>query len=96
MNFFSKFNLSVSYLVFKTNPLLSILFTFATNLSYKVFLTTLFLTASLGLLKSTEIGINLSISNLSTSVYTLAKFYFSAKLGVSITVAFLNRLLFHN
>ena len=31
--FFSKFNLSLSYLVFKTNPLLSILFTFATNLS---------------------------------------------------------------
>ena len=66
MNFFSKFNLSVSYLVFKTNPLLSILFTFPTNLSYKVFLTTSFLTVSLGLLKSTEIGINLSISNLST------------------------------
>ena len=66
MNFFSKFILSVSYLVFKTNPLLSILFTFPTNLSYKVFLTTSFLTVSLGLLKSTEIGINLSISNLST------------------------------
>ena len=96
MNFFSKFNLSVSYLVFKTNPLLSILFTFATNLSYKVFLTTSFLTASLGLLKSTGIGINLSISNLSTSVYRLAKFYFSEKLDVSIPVAFLNRLLFHN
>ena len=96
MNFFSKFNFSVSYLVFKTNPLLSILFTFATNLSYKVFLTTSFLTASLGLLKSTGIGINLSISNLSTSVYRLAKFYFSEKLDVSIPAAFLNRLLFHN
>ena len=40
--FFSKFYLSVSYLVFKSNPLVSILFTFATNLSYTIFLTTSF------------------------------------------------------
>ena len=42
-NFFSKSDLSASYLIFKTNPLVSILFTFATNLSYTVFLTTYFL-----------------------------------------------------
>ena len=35
--FFCKSDLSVSYLVFKTNPLVSILFTFATNLSYTDF-----------------------------------------------------------
>ena len=34
---FSKFGLSVSNLVFKTNPLVSIAFTFTTNLSYTVF-----------------------------------------------------------
>ena len=32
-NFFSSSDLSVSYLVFETNPLVSILFTFSTNLS---------------------------------------------------------------
>ena len=41
--FFSNSDLSVSYLVFKTNALVSILFTLATNLSYTVFLTTSFL-----------------------------------------------------
>ena len=34
---FYKSNLSVLYLVFKTNPLISILFTLATNLSQTVF-----------------------------------------------------------
>ena len=56
----------MSYSVFKTNPLVSILFTLVTNLSYAVFLTTSFFTTSLSLLKLTGIGINLSISNLST------------------------------
>ena len=37
--FFSKSDLSALYLVFKTNPVVSILFTFATNLSCTVFLT---------------------------------------------------------
>ena len=59
------------------------LFTLATNLSYTVFLTTSFFTASLSLLKSTGTGANLSISNLSTSVFKLAKFDFSAKLLTS-------------
>ena len=36
--FFSKSDLSVSYLVFKTNPVISMLSTFVTNLSYSVFL----------------------------------------------------------
>ena len=56
----------VSYLVFKTNALVSILFNLATNISYAVFLTTSFFTTSLNLLKSTGTGANLSISNLLT------------------------------
>ena len=59
------------------------LFTLATNLSYSVFLTTSFFTASLSLLKSTGTGPNLSISSLSTSVFKLAKFDFNAKLLTS-------------
>ena len=65
------------------------LFTFATNLSYKVSLTTSFFTTSLSLLKSTGTGTNLSISNLSTSVFKLAKFVFNAKLEVSTCEIFL-------
>ena len=72
--FFSNSNLSVSYLVFKTNPLVLVLSTLATNLLYISFLTTSFLTRSLSLLKSTGTGNNLSISTLSTSVFKLAKF----------------------
>ena len=52
-NIFSSSDLSVSYLVFKTNPLVSILFTLVTNLSYTYFLATSFFTTSLNLLKST-------------------------------------------
>ena len=52
------------------------LFTLATNLSYVVFLTTLFFTKSLSLLRSTGTGANLSMSNLSTSVLKLAKYLF--------------------
>ena len=48
------------------------------------FLTTSFFTASLSLLQSTGTGTNLSISNLSASVFKLAKFYLNAKLEVSI------------
>ena len=81
--FFSNYVLSVWYLVFKTKSLVSILFTLATNLSYTVFLTTSFFTTSLSLLKSTGTGANLSMSNLSTLVFKLAKFVFSAKLEVS-------------
>ena len=43
--------------------------TFATNLSYTVFLTTLFFTTLLSLAKSLGTGANLSISSLSNSVY---------------------------
>ena len=57
--------------------------TFATNLSYSVFLTTSFLTTLLILPKSLGTGANLSISRLSTSVFKLAKFDFSAKLLAS-------------
>ena len=62
--------------------LVSILSTFATNLLYTSYLTTSFFTTSLDLLKSTGIGTNLSISNLSTSVFRLAKLVFSAKLEI--------------
>ena len=68
------------YLVFNTKSLVSILSTFATNLLHTVFLTTSFFTISLNLLKSTGIGTNFSISNLSTSVFRLAKLVFSEKL----------------
>ena len=53
---FSNSDLSVLYLVFKTNQLVSILFTLATSLSYSVFLTIPFFTASLSLLKLTRTG----------------------------------------
>ena len=80
---FSYSDLSVSYLVFKTNPLVSILSTLVTNLLYTSFLATSFFTTSLNLLKSTGTGAHLSISNLSTSVFRLAKLAFSAKLELS-------------
>ena len=57
--------------------------TLATNLLYTVFLTTPFFTTLLNLLKSEGIGINLSMSNLSTSVFKLDKLVFNAKLEVS-------------
>ena len=47
-------------------------------------------TTSLSLLEWTGTGINLSKSNLSPSVFRLAKFYFSVKLVVSIPVASFN------
>ena len=71
------------YLVFNTKSLVSILSTFATNLSYTVFLTTSFFTTSLNLLKSAGTGANLSMSSLSTSVFKLAQLVFSTKLEVS-------------
>ena len=71
------------YLVLNTKSLVSILSTFPTNLLYTVFLTTSSFTTSFNLLKSTGIGTDLSISNLSTSVIRLAKLVFSAKLEVS-------------
>ena len=84
------------YLVFNIKSLVSVLFTFATNLLYTVFLTTLFFTTSLTLLKSTGTGANLPMSNLSTSVFRLAKFVFSAKLEVSTCVTFLDQFLLHS
>ena len=77
------------YLVYNTKSLVSILSTFATNLLYTVFLTTWFFTTSPNLLKSTGIGINLSISNLSTSVFKLDKLVFNAKIEVSTCEIFL-------
>ena len=43
---------------------------------------------SLNLLKSTGTGANLSMSNLSPSVFRLARFVFSQKLEVSMCVIF--------
>ena len=57
--------------------------TFVTNLLYSVFFTTLSFTTSDNLLRSTRISTSLSISDLSTSVYKLAKFDFNAKLLTS-------------
>ena len=81
--------MSVWYLVFKTKSLVSSLFTFTANLLYTVFLTTSVLTTSLSLRESTGTGANLSMSNLSTSVFRLAKFVFNAKPEVSICEIFL-------
>ena len=50
------------------------------NLSYSVFFITSFLTTLLNLARSTGTVFNLSVSILSTSVFKLAKFDFSAKL----------------
>ena len=68
---------------------MSILFTLLTNLSYSVFLTTSLFTTLVNLLKSTGTVFSLSVSNLLTSVFKLAKFVFNAKLEVSILVIFL-------
>ena len=92
---FSNSDLSVSYLVFKTKTLVSLLFTLATNLSHAVFLTTSFLTTSLSSLKSTRTGPNLSLSYLSSSVFKLSKFVFNSKFEVSTCAIFCLTLL-HN
>ena len=76
------------YLVFNAKSLISILSTFVINLSYRVFLTTSFFTTPLSLLNLTGTGANLPMSNLSTSVFRLAKFVFSAKLEVTTCVTF--------
>ena len=76
--------------------LVSILFTFANNLSYIVFLTTSFFTTSLSLLKSAGTGTNLPMSNLFTSVFKVAEFVFNAKLEVSTCEVFWYLLLLHN
>ena len=57
--------------------------TFVANFSYSVFLATSFFTTLLNLAQSLGTGVNLSIPNLSTSVFRLAKFVFSAKLLTS-------------
>ena len=72
---------------------MSILFTLANNLSYAVFLTTPIFTTLLNLRRSTGTGTNLSMSNLPTLVFKLAKFVFSAKLEVLTCVTF-SRSLF--
>ena len=63
------------------------LFTFATNLSYTAFLTTLLLTTLFSLLKSTGTVFNLSTSILFTSAFKLDKSDFAANLDVSIPIA---------
>ena len=78
--FFFKSDLFVSYLVFKTNPLASILFTLTTNLSYTVFLTTLLLTTLLSLIKSIEALFDLSTSILPISAFKPAKSNFATNL----------------
>ena len=91
--FFSKSDISVSYLVFKTNPVVQILSTFVTNLLYSVFLTTSFFTTLLNLAKSLGTGVNFAMSNLSTSVFKLARFVFDEKLLTSTCVTFFRSVL---
>ena len=67
--FFFKSDLFVSYLVFKTNPLASMLFALTTNLSYTVFLRTLLLTTLLSLIKSIE-----ALFDFSTSIWPISAF----------------------
>ena len=86
----------MSYLVFKTSSLVSILSTFITNLSYTVLLTTSFLTTLLNLIKSTGTVFNLSTSILSTSAFKLAKSDFPANLKVSTPVDFFNSAFLRN
>ena len=88
LSFFSNSDLSLSYAIFKTNPVVSMLFTLATNLSYTVFLTTSFSTTLLSLAKSLGTGVNSSIPSLSASVFKLARFNFSEKLLTSTWVTF--------
>ena len=64
------------------------LFTFAANLSYTVFLTTSFFSTSFSLLKSTGTGANLPMSNLSTSVFRLAKFVLVQNLKYQLVLIF--------
>ena len=64
----------MSYLVFKTNPVVSTLFTFVTNLTYTIFLTISLSTTSLNLAKSSGAVFDLSTSILSTTVFKLAAF----------------------
>ena len=73
--FFSKSDLSVLYVVFKTNPEVSMLSTFVTNLLYSAFLTTSFFTTLLSLVKSSRTGDNFAMSNLSISDFKLARFF---------------------
>ena len=86
--FFYDSVLSVLYLVFNTKSRVSVLLTSATDSSYVVFLTTSFFTALLSLVKSVETGTFLSMCNLSTSAFKLAKFVFNAKIEVSTCVTF--------
>ena len=54
---FSKYDLSVSFVVFKSNSTVLMLFTFSTNLSYTVFLATSFFITSFSLLKGAASGL---------------------------------------
>ena len=86
----------MSYLVFQTNPLVSTLLTFATNLSYTVLLTTTLFTTLLSLLKSIGTFVILSTSIVSISAFKIDKSDFAANLDVSTRVAFFKWLLLHN
>ena len=77
-----------SYLVLKTKFVVSIPFTFVTNLLYSVFLTTSCFTTLLNLDKSLGTVFNLSLSILSTSVSKAAKLVFDTKLLTSTWATF--------
>ena len=71
-------------------------YNFVTTLSNSVFLTTSFFITLLSLAKSLATGANLLICSLSTSVFKLAKFNFSAKLLTSTCDTFFKSFLLQN
>ena len=86
----------MSYLVLKTNLVVSILPTFVTNLSYSVFLATSFFTALHNVAKLSGIDFNFATYYLSTTAFKLARFVFDAKLLTSTASHFLDQSLLHN
>ena len=86
----------MSYLVFETNPLVSILFTFAYNLSDTVLLTTSVFTTQLSLLKSTGTVFNFPISILYILAFKQAISDFAANWDGSTLLHFSNLILLPN
>ena len=87
--FSSRYDLNILYLLFKTYPIISVLFTFATILRNTAFLITSLFTILLHLLISTGTVFNLPTSVLATSAFKLTKSDFATNLELSIPSEFL-------
>ena len=87
--FSSRYDLNILYLLFKTYPIISVLFTFATILWNTAFLITSLFTILLHLLISTGTVFNLPTSVLATSAFKLTKSDFATNLELSISSEFL-------